>query len=46
MLLKYLISKYFSLTINILGWLGLEPRTDRLKAEHSTIELPTLNTLY
>ena len=25
-----------------LGYLGLEPRTDRLKAEYSTIELATL----
>ena len=25
-----------------LGYLGLEPRTNRLKAEYSTIELATL----
>jgi hypothetical protein len=28
-----------------LGCLGLEPRTNRLKAEYSTIELATLTTL-
>ena len=26
-----------------LGYLGLEPRTNRLKADYSTIELATLN---
>jgi hypothetical protein len=26
-----------------MGYLGREPRTDRLKAEYSTIELATLN---
>ena len=29
-----------------LGYLGLEPRTYRLKAEYSTIELATLIILY
>ena len=29
----------------ILGYLGLEPRTIRLKAEYSTIELATLNNI-
>ena len=31
---------------NGLGCLGLEPRTYRLKAEYSTIELATLRRLY
>jgi hypothetical protein len=29
-----------------LGHLGLEPRTVRLKAEYSTIELATLSFIY
>ena len=29
-----------------LGYLGLEPRTNRLKAEYSTIELATLVRFY
>lgn len=33
-------------TIYLLGHLGLEPRTIRLKAEYSTIELATLIILY
>ncbi len=29
-----------------MGYLGLEPRTNRLKAEYSTIELATLHLYY
>ena len=36
---------FYIVSIFNLGYLGLEPRTDRLKAEYSTIELATLSVI-
>ena len=41
-LLKITNSKNESFSKLLVGYLGLEPRTIRLKAEYSTIELATL----
>ena len=41
-----IIFSIFNMTKAKLGYLGLEPRTIRLKAEYSTIELATLFIVY
>ena len=42
----YILPNIFILgKIDLLGYLGLEPRTIRLKAEYSTIELATLHNI-